>query len=223
MFNLGWLSLLIMDELKKIEPSLQLKSADNNLLRICTNDFTNCITYIHNNSQELAMPNKVEVELNLQTGVFRVTENDEAKEISDFIKVWIKWWWTKYKERVTLTLFKNDKAKDSKLVAKGRLMLGQFTEKERNDIQEAVVMVLMDEKEYCFSEPLANALFKRVLGRYSTKTKWDKEKKIRFMIALTKETRRLCATKGILIFLRPDKRYYYLREFRDEGERNHIT
>ena len=93
----------------------------------------------------------------------------------------------------------------------------KFSEDEIEDIKKAVVQTLIKSGEICCTEILTDSLFKKLLGEYSEKTKWTQETKLNFMASIIREAKRISRTHGPLIFIKPDKRYYKLREFRDDG------
>lgn len=216
--NEPWINLLIMDGLKQIEPSLDLQKADRKLLQICCADFRNYSDYLEKTSvdSEGSMPSGVAVEINLATGDCYVEGTEWSKEVVEFIQMWIKGWWKKYKERVQVMIVQSPRFKPSKTRQKGTIMMREFSEEEIGDITKAVVQTLIKSGEICCTEILADNLFKSILGRHSGKVKWTSEKKLNFMASVIREAKRMSRTHGPLVFIKPDKKYYELREFRDD-------
>jgi len=216
-----WMSLLIMDELKRLEPTLALQSADAKVLQICCSDFKNYMEHLECVSvkSEVVLPASVGVEVNLTSGDYHVIADDKnVKEVVEFVQMWVRGWWKKYKERVQVTIVKSPRLKEDKLAERGTRMTSNFSNEEKQDIIKAVIETLIKNGEICCTEILSNALFTRILGRYSSKTEWNQEKKLNFMMSVIKEARRMCRVHGPLIFIKPDERYYKLREFRDDGK-----
>jgi len=222
--SVTWISLLIMDELKKIEPSLDLQRGDQRLLQICCADFSNYSNYLEETSvdSEGSMPSGVVVEINLTTGNYCIEENEETKKIVEFVQMWVKGWWKKYMKRVKITIMNVPPFKPSKNRQKGTVMMSKFSEKEINDIKKAIVQTLIKSGEICCTDILADSLFKGVLGRYSEKVEWTQEKKLNFMASAIREAKRMSHTNGPLVFIKPDKKYYELREFRDDNNAANI-
>lgn len=200
-FSESWISLLIMNELKRIEPSLNLQREDKRLLQICCADFRNYSDYL----------------VNLTIGDYHVEEDKEMEKIVEFIQMWVKGWWKKYKERVKVTIMKSPRFEASKTRQKGIKMMYKFTEKEISDINKAVIQTLIKNGEVCCTEILADSIFKGVLGRYSEKMEWTQEKKLNLMASIIREAKRMSYVHGPLVFIKPDKKYYELREFRDDN------
>lgn len=218
-FSESWTNLLIMGELKKIEPSLDLQGGDHKLLRICCDDFKNYSDYLEVTSvnSEGIMPSGVAVEMDLATGDYHVEETEETAKIVEFLMIWVKGWWKKYKIRVQVTIVESPRCKPSKTRQKGTMMMSKFSEDEINDIKKAIVQTLIKSGEICCTDILADSLFKSVLGRYSEKVvEWTQEKKLNFMASVLREAKRVSYTHGPLIFIKPDKKCYELREFRDD-------
>lgn len=217
--NEPWISLLIMDELQKIEPALNLQREDQRLLQICCADFRNYSDYLGRTSvaSEDSMPSDAVVEINLTTGDCHIEEDKETEKIVEFIQMWVKGWWRKYKERVQVTIMKSPPFELSKTRQKGIRMMYKFTGEEISDINKAIIQALIKNGEICCTEILADSLFKSVLGRYSEKIKWTQEKKLNFMASVIREAKRMSYVHGPLVFIKPDKKYYELREFRDDN------
>lgn len=218
-----WIRLLIMNELKKIEPSLDLLKFDKRILEICTIDFKNYVDYLREASVTKIPPtfaDSVEVEINIHTGEFKLVNlSDELEETSEFITVWTKWWWKKYKERVKLTITTSRQhvwEKAMELQKEGSKISWKLSEKERKEIIKAMINTLIKNGEICCSKIIAESLFKITLTKRTIK-EWNQEAKINLMVALMKDVKRMSRTHGPLVFIKTDKKYYRLREFRDDG------
>ena len=218
-----WIRLLIMNELKKIEPSLDLLKFDKRILEICTIDFKNYVDYLREVSVTKIPPtfaDSVEVQIDIHTGEFKLVNlSDELEETSEFITVWTKWWWKKYKERVKLTITTSRQhvwEKAMELQKEGSKISWKLSEKERKEIIKAMINTLIKNGEICCSKIIAESLFKITLTKRTIK-EWNQEAKINLMVALMKDVKRMSRTHGPLVFIKTDKKYYRLREFRDDG------
>lgn len=223
-----WIRLLIMNELKKIEPSLDLLKFDKRVLEICTVDFRNYVDYLREASVAQIPPtftDSVEVEIDIHTGEFKLVNlSDELEETSEFIMVWTKLWWKKYKERVQLALTTSKRhswEKSIELQKEGSKISWKLSAKERKGIVKAMINTLIKNGEICCSKIIAESLFKVTLTKRTIK-KWNQEAKINLMVALMKDVKRMSRTHGPLVFIKMDKRYYRLREFRDDGTPKNI-
>lgn len=230
----SWINLLIMNEMKKIEPSLKPQGVDQKIFHICCADFRNYSDFLEENSKHSVSssvpPMVTEIHLTTKDSVgdecSRVDyqiEVDSAKKVVEFVQMWVRRWWKKYKQRVQITIKKVPAYKPSKTRQRGIKMMKKFSKEEIDDIKKAIVHTLIKNDEICCTDILADASFKGVLGRYSKKkSEWTPEKKLNFMASVLREVKRMSRTRGVLVFIKPDKKYYELREFRDDNATNII-
>jgi len=183
---------IIMQTLKKLEPSLELNKADGKLLRLCLQDFRNYSNWLRNHP--------IEGEIN-------------TKETVEFVSAWVGLWWTKYKERVKLLFGKPPK---DNLQLKGMEAMKKFTSKERIRILKELTETFIYNGEICCSNVLAHSLFTKKLGMINEK-QWILEDKVNFLIHLKREAKRMSRIRGYLVLFTVDARYYRLREYRDDG------
>jgi len=198
-----WYSVTITEALKRVAPSLDLNGADIRILKICLQDFNDYHNWLKKQDDKRASSN--------------LSERERMKKISvtvNFIEVWVGLWWAKYKERVKL-LFKEPEK--NPLLKMANENLGKFTMKEQMDIVEMIAEEFIKNGEICAARILADMVFMRVLGRYGRKKYWTKEDKFNLLPPLRSEARTMSKVHGPLLFMKIDKKYYKLREFRDDG------
>jgi len=199
---MSWTDILIQETLQELEPTLDLNGVDIRLYQICLEDFKSYLKWLIKESKKNG------------NGI-NTFSGEESKEACEFIKIWVGLWWKKYKERVKLQL--QSPIPPDNLLLQGINYLKFFTIEEQVGIVEMVTEEFIKNGEICCSKILADSLFKRILGRYSPSKVWTKADKINLVTQLKGEARRIARVHGCLVFIRIDKRYYRLREFRDNG------
>lgn len=218
MINRQVVSIVIMSALQKKEPMLRLDKEDHGLLKMCINDFWHYVGYLDRNYQILK-DEEVEqhrvMQMSVVGGIVQVrVVNPVPKEVVEFVEGWVGWWWKKYKQRVKVVL--GDKPMDKLAIVGNAILKRHFTKKEEGDILMKLTDTLIKHGEICCGRILAKSLFHSVLGR-TRRSRWKMEDKLNFLGAVTTEARRVTRITGALIFIRPDKNYYRLREYRDSG------
>lgn len=218
MINRQTVSVLIMSALQKKEPMLRLDKEDHGLLQMCINDFWCYAGYLSRNHlrlKEKETEQRRVMQMSLVGGIVQVrVVNPVPKEVVEFVEGWVGWWWKKYKQRVKLIL--GDKPLDKFAIVGEAILKRNFTQKEKEDVLTKLADTFIKHGEICYPRILAQALFRRVLGR-TRRRRWKMEDKLNFLGAVTTEARRVAKITGALIFIRPDKNYYRLREYRDSG------
>jgi len=191
-----WANVAILKALSDAESSLELMRADSKILHLCMQDFGKYMIWFQDNNT------KIRTKLHV-------------KESVEFVTTWVGLWWKKYKQRVKIQLAKSKK-KDI-VLTRGEMHLRHFSVKERDSIINELVNEFIKNGEICCSTILANAIFRRILGRHSKSKKWDLNAKVNLLSMLKREVRMISRTSGYLIFLVPTKDYYRLREYRNDG------
>ena len=220
--NPQWANLLVMDSLGKLESRLDLKHADGQVLRLCTEDFWNYLRFLreqstginHRKNDEDNVFFSIIGEMNNLSGDTKILE-----KIQEFIVTWVKLWFAKYQERVRIVL---EKPRPEPFFMLGQAaMNSKFNPMERNDILKMATITLIRYGEIACSQTLANYLFRKVLGVLVHREKdQDKIKSLQFKLDFTSVLLRNCEQvsrmHGAIIFIRPDRRYYEMRERFDE-------
>jgi hypothetical protein len=189
-----WVNMIIADVLQKIEPSLELFGNDKMILDICEGDFWDYVSWIEKKCL------KIERE-----------EFTDIKEDVDFIEMFTKLWWKKYKQRVKLSL---DLPQQDLIFAKGKgIVESLFTLEEKAEIIEEITHSFIRWGEVCMPKKMAEAIFFRTLGQI-TMNKITTRDKFNFLTNLQREAKRIAYTHGYLLFVYPNK--YKLREYRDK-------
>jgi len=225
MLDKHWVSQIIADELKQIEPSLNFDGMDNMVLNNCNQDFFLYSMWLE--KQPKIASDKIEkgeqsvfiIKSDEANIIIEESEMIDVKDAVEIIKTFVKMWWKKYKERIKLTF---EDPKFDVLGMKGRAVArGLFTMQELEEILTELTNSFIQYGEYCMPKLLANSLFMRTLAQ-STKQIWTQQDKINLMNTLRREAKAIAHLSGHLLFVRPNKSSYSLREWRSDFGGNRI-
>lgn len=222
-------SIVIADELIKIEPSLDINGSDKMLFELCRKDYVAYYEWLKRNTIEIASdkPNVKEINLadiiryKLVTDGWTVENSTEisAEDIITAIVTFVRMWWKKYKERVKLML---DEPKSDVLSMKGKGVIGSlFSMQEKEEMVIAMMDTFIQNGEFCMPRLLAENLLVRTLGQ-STKPFWNPQDKINLMTTLKREAKAISYTHGVLMFIKPNMQHF-LREWRNDFDGNKIV
>lgn len=219
--NKYWCNLIIREELSKCEPLLDLNGFDIKILEICCNDFLNYIHYLSRNLQKIDSDKPEQkvifqiVSDGISLEIEGMTTSDHVEHIAECVKVFVKAWWAKYKQRVKICF---EEPKKTNLVFKGKGMAEAcFSQTEIHNMIEMIMDTFFQYGEYCLSNILASNLLYSTLGN-STNAKWNEEDKINFITQLKREAKQVAYIHGTLLFIMPDLKSSRLREWRDSNQ-----
>ena len=211
---------IIKSTLMEIEPSLDFDSIDKVLFNMCKQDFYSFTKYLKNN--KIKISDRIGFFLNITDKQIlfnmETLDNLELNDIIDdekCLKAWVQWWWKRYKIRVKLMLGELPNSNFS--LNRGRENAKKFTKEEIDGIKDMILYRFIENGEICGSMVLTEMLFYKVLSQYSEKFEWTVQNKLQFTNALLKEANQMSHLSGTLIFIKPSKNAYNLREYRDEG------
>jgi len=200
-----WVKMIIADVLQKIEPSLELFGDDKMILNICEADFWDYVTWMEKKTC-------LKVEEEYEVNEVRIAQEKDVKENVEFIEMFVKLWWKKYKERVKLSF---DLPPQDLMIAKGEgILKSLFTVEEKIEIIEELTHTFIRFGELCMPKKLAESIFIRTLGQITT-NRMTTQDKLNLMTNLQREAKRLAYSHGSLLFVHPKR--YMLREYRNEN------
>lgn len=214
-----WINTLIFNKLDEICPLLSLNGEDRKVYDICKQDFQNYIRYLDGNHlkmEDSSLPTPVspiEEVISIMLGGIGLTQNLEStKEITEFVDMWVHWWFRKWVQRTKIVLNEKDLPLDS---SKAMSFLPNiFSGEEHQEFIRALIDKLIQYGEICCTQIMANAMFKKAV-EMANKKEWTIQDKLNFLCKLQREAKQITYTHGPLIFIRPDN-YYKLREWRDD-------
>ena len=200
------IELMLSQSLKKENPLLNLQRSDRRVLQIACRDLINFLKVhwklVHDGNAEEKVNDRVQEYLD---------ENPE--ELLEFVKIWSGIWMKKWLERVKLIIGEADHRrwrKASHTMKKADPFWSRF--EGRFEMENVVIESLIKKGEICGTSILAENLLKMELGSCLEKHSHETESK-QVVLALTKTLRKVkevSRSKGPLIFVRVDKRYFSL-------------
>lgn len=215
-----WINSLIFNKLADICPSLSLNGQDRKVYDICIKDFKNYIIYLDNNhlrieSNSSSMSPLDEI-VSIMMGDTGLTQNLETtNEITEFVDMWVHWWFRKWTERTKIVLNKKDLPQQSTNPQMGKI---PFTSVEQDEFMRALTDKLIQYGEICCTQIIAESLFKKdiEIAIAAGEKEWKMQEKLNFLSKLRREAKEVSYTHGPLVFIHPDD-YFKLREWRNDG------
>ena len=204
---MSFIELLLLESLKRKNPLLDLEGMDRKVLQNAYEDLLNYLKTVWNIS---SFKYKVEYEIAEKIRKF-YTENPE--ELLDFLDIWTGIWLKKWNERVKLLIGNDDRKwrKINKNLTAGEPLWFQL--RSREEFKDYVIKSLIKNGEICGTSILAENLIKMELGASFEKNKSklnDRENLLNLLNNTLRRARELSRSKGPLIFMRIDKRFFQL-------------
>ncbi|RLI20278.1 hypothetical protein DRO54_06620 [Candidatus Bathyarchaeota archaeon] len=202
---MSFIELLLLESLKRKNPLLDLEGTDKKVLQIAYQDLINYLKTVWNISES-----KYGAEYEIAERIRKFyTENPE--ELLDFLDIWAGLWLKKWGERVRLLIGREDGKwrKMNKNLAAGEPLWFQL--RNREEFKDYVIKSLIRNGEICGTSILAENLIKMELGASFEKNRFKLNERKNLLILLNntlKRARELSRSRGPLIFMRIDKRFF---------------
>ena len=203
---MNFIEMLLSDKLKDINGTLDLFGSDRKVLQIACQDLTNYLRFHWN---------LVGKEANECDIVEKLEElfNENPNELEEFLEIWAKTWYRKWKERVKLLIgngYSRRWDKVTKILNKAEPVWRRLS--NRQEMQEVVTATLIRNGEICGTSILAENLLKMELGK-NRKNHTSKEEQIINVVNNTlRKAKELARSRGPLIYVKIDKNYYQLSQ-----------
>jgi hypothetical protein len=198
----------IKNKLVELESSFDFSGMDKLVYAMCITDFSTYCKYIHQNHLNINPSNEFSTYFDIDTLLFTINDinNDRLT-----IEAWTEWWFKKYKQRVKLTFTEN--LSPTQL---NNNILSKFTDQEIDEIKEAMRFKLIEKGDICGTMIIVDSMFLKILSQYSDKIDWNISAKLILLNTMLKEMHKVAFTKGVLIFIKPNKQGY-INEYRNDG------
>lgn len=203
---MNFLELMLSRCLKDHNPLLDLQGSDRRVLQIACEDLMNFLKFhwqlIGQENGDYDLIDKVQ-------GYFE----DNSEEFSQFVGIWAGLWIKKWNKRVKL-LIGNDTSQQwsrvNKRLKKAESLWRQL--KKRGELKDVLVESLIRNGEICGTAIMAENLLKLELGASKEKHNWrsEPEKLLNIVNTTLRKARQLSYSKGPLIFVKIDKKYFAL-------------
>lgn len=203
---MNFLELLLSKCLKDHNPLLDLQGSDRRVLQIATEDLMNFLKF------HWGLIGQENGSYDLVEKVQKYFEED-SEEFSSFVSIWAGLWIKKWNQRVKL-LIGNDHHSQWCKVNKRLRNAEQLWRKLKNreEMSDILVESLIRNGEICGTSIMAENLLKLELGASEERSSWrsEQEKLVSVVNTTLTKARQLSCSKGPLIFVRIDKKYFAL-------------
>lgn len=194
---------LLSKSLKNRNPQFDLWGSDRRVLSIACQDLMNYLKF----HWDL---NKQEIEFKLEDKVSSYFY-ENPREFEEFVHLWTGIWMKKWNERVKVILRK-EKRRNKRTRKKLRNNEVILSRKKRKEIKDLVMEALIRNGEICGTSILAEDILKIEIGSYIKRKVFNEEpeKLLNVVNKVLKRARKVSQSKGPLIFIRLDRRWFRL-------------
>lgn len=203
---MNFIELLLSQCLKDHNPLLDLQGSDRRVLQIACEDLMNFLK-VH-----WELIGRENGDYDLLERVHKYFE-ENSEEFSKFVGMWAGLWIKKWNERVKLLIGNDDTPQWSKVnrrLSSAEPLWRQL--KRRGEMKDILVESLIRNGEICGTAIMAENLLKLELGSHEEKHSWrnDRETTLNLVNSAMRKARELSYSKGPLIFVKIDKKYFAL-------------
>lgn len=203
---MNFLELLLLESLRSKNPLLDLQGVDRRILQIASQDLVNYLKVLW----RLVGEKTADYEL-----IDKVHEyfHENPKELEEFIDVWAGIWLQKWTERVKLLIGNEEMPsweKMNKTLSNAEPAWAKL--RNRNEIEDVIIESLIRNGEICGTSILAENLLKMELSSHVEKNAYpnEHEQLLSMLNNTLRKARQMSQSKGPLIFVRIDKKFFQL-------------
>ncbi len=138
---------------------------------------------------------------------------DNSEEFSEFVNIWTGLWMKKWNERVKLLIGNNGLHQWSRVNRRLKNAASLWQKlKNRGEMKDILVQSLIRKGEICGTSIMAENLLKLELEAHKETRKWrsEQENLLQLVNTALRKARELSYSKGPLIFVKIDKKYFAL-------------
>jgi len=205
---MNFIEVMLMESLRNRNPQLDLQGSDRRVLEIADEDLMNFLR-VH---WDLMGEESADYELIEKLYNFH---KEEPEELEEFVNVWAGMWIKKWNERVKLLIGQqkeetNNWQRFSKKQCDAEPLWKTLP--NRREVEDVVVESLIRNGEICGTSILSENLIKMELGSIEKIDLKKDEDVLNLVNGTLKRARNLSRSKGPLIFVRLDKRFFQLSQ-----------
>ena len=204
---MNFIEVMLIESLRNRNPQLDLQGTDRRVLEIAHEDFMNFLR-VH---WQLMGNESAEYELIEKLYHYH---REEPEELEEFVNVWSGIWIKKWDERVKLLIGQEEESTSWQKVSK-KICDAEPTWKtfpNRRGVEDVVVESLIRNGEICGTSILAENLIKMEIGSLEKINTSQDEDVLNLVNGTLRRARNLSRSKGPLIFVRLDKRFFQLSQ-----------
>ena len=202
---MNFIEAMLTESLRNRNPQLDLRGADRRVLEIAHEDLMNFLRVhwrlMDNESAEYELIEKL-----------YHYHHEEPEELEEFVNVWSGIWIKKWNERVKLLIGQEEES-TSWQKASQKICDAEPTWKalpNKREVEDVVVESLIKNGEICGTSILAENLIKMEIGSVEKINVNEDEDVLNLVNGTLRRARNLSRSKGPLIFVRLDKRFFQL-------------
>jgi len=186
---------LIIEKIKKIDPTIDPQGSDRKMLELTYKDFNNYMKFYGMFSKKTHFEEKIEK-----------LSKSQRVELEAFLSVWTSMWLKKWQERVKLLIGQKNKSEElNETFAKADPIWRTLECKE--ELISIVGYTFIKDGEICSSQMLAEYALKAELAKEDVDFN-DKVQALTFLNNAIRGAHEIAKTKGPLIFVEINKSYY---------------
>lgn len=203
---MNFLELLLSQCLHDHNPLLDLQGSDRRVLQIACEDLMNFLK----NHWGLAGQENGDYDLIEKLNEY---SKNHSEEFSEFVSVWSGLWIRKWNQRVKLLIGNQNSSQWARVNKRLKNAESAWQQlKKRGEIKDILVSSLIRNGEICGTSIMAENILKLELGSFKEKSCWnnEQEKVLSIVNTTLRKARQLSYSKGPLIFVKIDKKYFAL-------------
>ena len=200
--KMNFIETSLSKKIKEAEPTLDILGADRKVLQVAVQDFTNYLNFYSN--LESKETNSID-----QTKKMEQLQKEEPEGFDSSLSVWSSIWLRKWKERVNLSLGKQNVKETGKAPKNDFKDESLWTKLEcKEEIIGIVASALIKNAEICGTRIIAENIVKLETCKSSNIDINSKEQVLKILDNALRKVRETAQKTGPLIAIMVDKRYY---------------
>jgi hypothetical protein len=205
---MNFIEVMLMESLRNRNPQLDLQGSDRRVLEIADEDLMNFLK-VH---WGLMGQESTDYELIEKLYSFH---QEEPQELEEFVNAWTGIWIKKWNERVKLLIGQQEEESSSWQKVSKKICDAEplwRTLPNRREVEDVVVESLIKNGEICGTSILSENLIKMELGSLEKIDVKKDEDVLNLVNGTLRRARNLSRSKGPLIFVRLDKKFFQLSQ-----------
>jgi hypothetical protein len=199
---MNFIEIALSNKIKEVEPTLDVLGADRKVLQVAVQDFMNYLNFYRN------LENK-ETNIPYQIKQMEQLQKEETAEFDSSLAVWSSIWLKKWKERVNLSIGKQNPKATIKAPESDCKSESLWTKLEcKEEIIIIVASALIKNAEICGTQIIAENIVKTETCKCSSEDINSKEQVLKILSNSLRRVRETTQKTGPLIAIQVDKRYY---------------
>jgi len=200
--NMNFIETTLSKKIKEAEPTLDILGADRKVLQVAVQDFMNYLYFYR------TLENK-ETNMTYQVKLMEQLQKEEPAEFDSSLNVWSSIWIRKWKERVNLSIGKQNPKASIKAPENDCKAESLWTKLEcKEEITRIVVSALIKNAEICGTQIIAENIVKTETCKCTSQDINSKEQVLKILNNSLVRARETTQRLGPLIAIQVDKRYY---------------